>query len=113
MATEPDRLDMYWKEYEKDVNLHKSTLDKLSKDMEEGYCNGTDYIRALNCILHDTFDRLSFDRPPCLNLQQGVQIMQQHGKKNAHMKIWKGYENRVFALLKDFGIFIITYYQEN
>ena len=100
MATEPDRLDMYWKEYEKDVNLHKSTLDKLSKDMEEGYCNGMEYIKALNCILHDTFDRLSLDCPPCLNLQQGVQIMQQHGKKNAHMKIWKGYENRAFALLK-------------
>ena len=100
IATEPDRLDMYWKEYEKDVNLHKSTLDKLSKNMEEGYCNGMDYIKALNCIFHDTFDRLSLDHPPCLNLQQGVQLMQQHGKKNAYMKIWKGYENRAFALLK-------------
>lgn len=108
MVSDPYRLHKFWDEYNKDMDMHKSILKKMSKGMEEGSCECKDYIMALNCIFHDSFDRLSMDYPPFLNLQEGMLFMNFERIRHqvtepvykSHMKIWKGYENRAFQLMK-------------
>lgn len=111
-ATCPDQLDDFFQEHDKDMEMHKSTLDKLLKEMQVGNRGCTDCVMALNCIFHFTFDRLGLDFPPFLNLEQGmwttnfnrikmqIEGGEQESLYKSHMKIWKGYENRAFKLLK-------------
>ena len=33
------------------------------------------YLQALNCIFHDTFDRVRLEHPPLLNLEEGMMMM--------------------------------------
>ena len=66
-----------------------------------------DYIKALHCIFHDTFDRIGIYGPPSLNLEQGMMMMNLErmsisisGQRTSnprtnvhksHLKVWQGY----------------------
>lgn len=111
MASYPECLENFWIEYKKDMDMHQNILDKLSKGMKDGTCECQDYIMALNCIFQHTFDNVSMDNPPSLNLQEGMMFMNLERMRNglnqqeqepvyvSHMKMWNGYVNRAFKLM--------------
>ena len=74
LANFPDQIATFWEEYDKDVKMHKYVLNKLSKEMSTKG-DATEFIQALNCIFHDTFDRVRLEHPPLLNLERGMMIM--------------------------------------
>ena len=117
LANFPDQIATFWEEYDKDVKMHKYVLNKLSKEMSTKG-DATEFIQALNCIFHDTFDRVRLEHPPLLNLERGMMMMNLNKMRGnfgqggggserslepnheSHMKVWKGYENRAFKLMK-------------
>jgi hypothetical protein len=99
LAKYPDRTKVLEDEYQNDIHIHIKTLDKLGDEAYQGYQGSYDYVRALHCILHDTFRRCHLPPPAFLNLTRAMWIRGDSEYKS-RMRSFHGYKYRVFGIVK-------------
>jgi len=99
----PASTSKFTRQYNEDKSRHKAILEKLAREKDgAGFSGSIDYILALNCIFHDTFDALDLEHPPSLNLAQGLSMLRRKGMSpnQSMMRIWQGYETRTLEIIR-------------
>ena len=95
----PSRTSVIRIEYQKDIQAHLETLDKLGDDLEKGYQGSYDYVRALHCIFHDSFLRCHLPSPPLLNLELAMKTRHDYINYRSRMISFDGYKYLAFWLI--------------
>lgn len=89
-------------EYAKDTRLHKDLLKALREEIDEKRYGGKRfYLRALNCMLFDSFVRCHVPLPPSprwrIEVEIGVERKYLYLKQ---LRAWDLFRRRVFEVLK-------------
>lgn len=97
-----DRLQAVGEEHQKDMKLHDDLLKHLMEEINEKRHGGKRYyLRALNCIFFDSFNRCGVPLPPLPEWNVEVDTKDTVERKTIYKKqlsAWIQYRARVFAL---------------
>jgi hypothetical protein len=96
-----ERIQAVLDEYKKDMALHDELLKSTREEINERRYGGTRfYLRALNCILFDSFTRCHVPLPPLPTWD--IEVEEDITRKALYKKqlsAWRAYKTRVFELL--------------
>ncbi|KAL3794955.1 hypothetical protein HJC23_004332 [Cyclotella cryptica] len=96
-----ERIQAVLDEYKKDMTLHDELLKSMRDEINERRHGGRRfYLRALNCILFDTFTRCHVPLPPLptwkLEVEDDITRKALYKKQ---LSAWLAYKTRVFEVL--------------